>query len=562
MNLNFNSRLDQLVSSFSPKWGMGRIQNKMKIEAMLKARKINNSPRSRRYDGAAKGTTMQGWEGANGGGPNSDIAMDFRTLVARSDDLLRNNGKATNAQRIWTEGLIGDGMVGEIKAVKGPQQDRLIRNRTELWEAWTSNALEIDHAGVEDWNGLQALITDCWFSGGNTLVVRRRTNENSTVPMRIQVIEGAQLDTFKTQTNDDGSTVTQGVQFSKAGRIQGIWVLNQHPGSSRINFFSTVKQSTFFAWSEIIHVFSTRRAGQAIGVPRLSNTILTMKDADDWEYAKLKQQMIASCFAALISGESEDSVDDGNPQISQDDLIDRMSPGMIEYIGLDRTVETLTPPNADKGTEFLKALDHKMAAAVGVTYEDLTTDLKDTTFISGRLGRIRQNKMLKRERKTVYIPKCLNRVYRWFEEAAIISGAPMGFTKMEWTIPVPDLTDPKAEGDAINDSVRRGYISDQDAIRKYGSNPDEIIKDKAAWNAKTDEKGIILDSDPRYISGAGQLQSVNDAAAKEANTKEARKAHDSGEAWLGKVVNDDGSAEIWRIQKGMKPEHVSTIEKK
>lgn len=561
--MEFNlSRLDKLAMAVSPKWGTGRVHNKMKAEAMIKARDINSKPRRRRYDGAAKGTTMQGWEGANGGGPNADIEMDFRTLVARSEDLLRNNGKATNAQRIWTEGLIGDGMVGEIKGISGGQRERLIKNRTELWEAWTSNASEIDHAGVEDFNGIQAIICDGWFSGGNILVVRRRTSDNSTVPMRLQVIEGAQLDTFKTQTNDDGSTIVQGVQFSKSGRIQGIWVLNQHPGNSRINIFSSVKQSSYFDWSEIIHVFSSRRAGQVIGVPRLSNTILTAKDADDWEYAKLKQQMVASCFGALISGEDEQGVDDGNGQIASDDLIDRISPGMIEYIGLDRDVKTLTPPNADTGTDFLKSLDHKMAASIGVTYEDLTTDLAQTTFISGRLGRIRQNKMLKRERKTVFIPKCLNRIYRWFEEAAIISGSPIGLTKMEWTIPVPDLTDPKAEGDAINDSVRRGFISDQDAIRKYGSNPDEIIKDKTAWNSQLDENEIILDSDPRNISGAGQLQSVNDAVSKETNQQEARKALESGKPLLFKATNEDGSVEIWRMQEGKKPEKVSTFENK
>lgn len=556
--MNFKpSALDRLIMAVNPKQGVARIRSKAKGEALMNAIGVGNRM-SRRYDGGAKGTTMQGWEGANGGGPNSDIEMDFRTLIARSEDLIRNNGFATNAQRIWTEGLIGEGMTGEIRAVNGGQRDRLIKSRTEMWEAWTTDAMEIDHAGVEDWNGIQALITDQWFSGGNTLVIRRRTNDNTTVPFRLQTIEGAHLDTFKTETRPDGSTVIQGVQFSITGRIEGIWVLTQHPGSNRMSgFLSQVKRSEFIPWSEIAHVFSSKRPGQVIGVPRLSNTILTMKDADDWEYAKLKQQMVASCFAALISGEDDAGVTDGNPQIKADDLIDSISPGMIEYVGLDREITTLTPPNANDGNDFLKKLNQKMAAAIGVTYEDLTMDLSNVNFISGRLGRIRQNKMLKRERKMVLIPKCYNKIYKWFEEGAILAGGQLGRTSMDWTVPVPELTDPKAEGDAINDRVRRGNLSDQDAVRAYGGNPKKILEDKQKWNKELDEKGIVLDSDPRKVSGAGQLQSESNAVEE---VRKIREVNDSGQAWLGKVIGDDNTAEVWRFQKGKNPEFVSNID--
>lgn len=502
---------------------------------------------SRAYDGGAKGTPMQGWEGAGSSDANSEVEANIRTLTDRSEDLIRNNGYATNAQRIWTEGLIGEGMTGEIKAVGG-KKERLVKERTELWEAWAQDPRECDYHGIHDFNGLQALICDAWFSGGNTVIVRRPALDNKTAPLRIQVIEGALIDVEKTGTTENGGSIVNGVQFSASGRFQGIWLLDRHPGSSRIFGISLLNStSNFFRAEDIIHVFSARRPGQVLGVPRLSNTILTMKDADNWEYAKLKQALVASCFGVLVSGEDTTGIDTGNPNIKEAPMIDRIEPAMIEYIGLDREVNVLNPPNSDTGNDFNKMLAHKMAAAIGVTYEDLTTDLSEVSFISGRMGRIRQNKMLKRERKTVFIPMCLDRIYLWFEMAAIISGGMMGRTKMQWTAPVPELTDPKSEGDALNNDVRRGFISDQDAIRARGGNPDKIIESKQEWNQRLDENAIILDSDPRNISGAGQLQGQGDGSTT-AMTDEQRAAHESGKKWFGKV-----GTRLYQFQKDKKP---------
>jgi capsid protein len=56
-----------------------------------------------------------------------------------------------------------------------------------------------------------------------------------------------------------------------------------------------------------------------------------------------------------------------------------------------------------------------------------------------------------------------------------------------------------------------GIQSLSDALRERGYDPDELLQEIADDNARLDELGIILDSDPRKTTQAGQLQ--GDAAA-------------------------------------------------
>ena len=55
-------------------------------------------------------------------------------------------------------------------------------------------------------------------------------------------------------------------------------------------------------------------------------------------------------------------------------------------------------------------------------------------------------------------------------------------------------------------AMRSGTMTLAQAIARQGNNPDAVLNEIAAMNAKIDLLGIILDSDPRRVTKTGILQ--------------------------------------------------------
>jgi capsid protein len=61
--------------------------------------------------------------------------------------------------------------------------------------------------------------------------------------------------------------------------------------------------------------------------------------------------------------------------------------------------------------------------------------------------------------------------------------------------------------------MRSGTMTLAQAIARQGHNPDAVLAEIAAMNAKLDALGLVLDSDPRKVTKTGVLQDAIDASA-------------------------------------------------
>jgi capsid protein len=55
-------------------------------------------------------------------------------------------------------------------------------------------------------------------------------------------------------------------------------------------------------------------------------------------------------------------------------------------------------------------------------------------------------------------------------------------------------------------AMRSGTMTLAQAIARQGNNPDAVLAEIAAMNAKIDALGLVLDSDPRRVTKTGILQ--------------------------------------------------------
>jgi capsid protein len=152
-----------------------------------------------------------------------------------------------------------------------------------------------------------------------------------------------------------------------------------------------------------------------------------------------------------------------------------------------------------------------------VPYELLTGDLSQVNYSSIRAGLVEFRRMIDAVQWQLFIPMCCAPLWRWFTEAAWAAGLiPTPEVAVEWSPPKFEAVDPQKEATAQLLAIRSGTMTLAEVIARQGRNPDAVLAEIAATNAKLDALGLVLDSDPRKVTKTGILQGANAAAEKEA----------------------------------------------
>jgi lambda family phage portal protein len=484
---NTMTRLDRVLMAISPAWALSRLRSR--TAATLVARN---------YEAASSGRRTQNWT-RRLTDANAAAGPALSTLRAHSRDLVRNNAWARNSIRVINRNVVGWGIMPKTIGMSRPDKLR------KAWEQWAGTT-ECDAAGRLTFSGLEKLVMRSIAEAGEVLVRRRwrRPEDGLALPLQLQVLEPDYLDTTKNvAAGAAGGPIIYGVEFDAIGRRVAYWLFENHPGSN----LQGGTASRRIPASEIIHAFDVERPGQERGVPWLAAAIVNLKDFDEFEDAALMRQKIAACFAAFVT-----DLDGGGGgaigEASTDDpLIETLEPGMIQRLPLGKDVKFGNPPSTTDDAFSTRAL-RRIAAAIGITYEDLSGDYSQVNFSSARMSRMAHWGNVYDWQWNLLIPNFCDPAWKWAMEAAALAGLVSvdGGPRAEWTPQPMPLTEPDREARANVIMVRSGQKTLSQVIREQGGDPDAHLEEYAADMEKLDEKGIWLDSDVRRVSQAGLTQ--------------------------------------------------------
>lgn len=477
---------DRLTLSVAPKWTMERMRARRVAEFV-----------ARNYEAAQGGRRTSGWS-TNRADANSILRSAGPVLREHARDLVRNNGNALRAQAIVCDNTVGWGITPR------PLGPDVAQNKAALarWKAWAVDSSEIDPERQMNFLGLLAQAMASIFTDGEVLLRRRvrRPDDGLSVPLQVQVLEADLLDVGKDLETPTGEVV-QGVQFDKVGRRVGYWIFPKHPGAAR-----SIGESRFVPASEILHVRMPGRPGQVRGVSWLGAAIAPLKNLDTFEDAELLKQQIAACFAAFVTdmdGMGAPIGVEGEAEAGDDRIPEEFEPGMIVQLPPGKTVTAANPPTLTSDALPTRNL-RRIAATIGITYEDLTGDFSQVNFSSARMGRIAHMGRVRAWQHQMLIPQACAGVWSWFTQALEIGGAvPMG---AEWTATPLPMIEPDKEILGLTRAVRGGFMTFSSALREQGIDPETHWAEYAADLALLDAKKIVLDSDVRKVSQAGLTQ--------------------------------------------------------
>lgn len=467
---------DRFTLSLAPKWTLER----------LKARSAAGLL-ERTYEAASQGRRTSGWA-RNRGDVNALIEIAGPELRLHARDLLRNNSWTRRARGIVANSVVGWGLVPKPSAA----------GVADAWRAW-ADSTDCDADGRSTFAGIQHLVIRSVFSDGEVLIRRRqrRPGDGLLVPLQLQVLEADHLDSSR----NDGARIRGGIEFDGIGRRVAYWLFPEHPGSTRVAGMVSRRVPA----EDVIHAFYAERPGQIRGVSWLGSAIVNLKDLDEYEDAEIVKQKIAACFAAFVTDNSG-----GSPlgALETDPLnrdVETFEPGMIHHLPAGREVTVASPPQVTDSGFSIRAL-RKIAAGVGITYEDLTGDFSQVNFSSARMGRIAFQGNVADWQANMMIPQVCAQVWRWFAQTANLVGIAPADVTAEWTAPPLPMIEPDKEIRASTQAVRSGVQTLSEVIRERGGDPEAHWAEYAADMARLDALKIKLDSDVRATSQAGLTQ--------------------------------------------------------
>lgn len=456
------------------------------------------------------------WRGSPGS-PMADLAR-LDLVRARSRDLARNNSYAAGIVEALVSNLVGDGAVPRCSTGSAALDARV----RELWDRWAPDA---DSTGALDFYGLQALAVQSWLESGEVFVRARprRASDGLAVPLQLQLLEADYCPADEHRDFDTGARIVAGVEFSPTERRTYFHLYQRHPGDTWASVSSIGRDATLsrVPAEDVAHLYRPVRPGQVRGLPWLTPAIMRLRMLDDYTEAELERKRIEACFSVLVMHDDDDASvealtgatdaagdeDDETPLTTngEGEYYERIAPGMIAHAWGGKDVKTLAPASVGGYDAYILAELHGVCAGVGVPFHVATGNLDRASYSSARIGGIEFNRLCIRLQNTVIVPLLLDRVWRWFVDAAVAAGElPAGAYSVRWLFPRKEAYEREREVAADVAELRAGLATyDEILARRFGEVPADVLAAQKAALAAADEAGLVLDWDARRTDQAG-----------------------------------------------------------
>lgn len=432
------------------------------------------------YEGARVDRRTSGWT-APGTSGNAEVLGALHTLRDRSRDLIRNNELAMAASEQWATKVVGYGVTGRTADLA----------LTALWTEWAASA-GIDG---ETFDALQDLAVRSEFADGEVLI-RRIWWPGRGVPMRIQVLEADHLDLYRIgQGEAKGSEIQQGVERDRRGAIVAYWLHPRHPGGVSQWGTGAGWGSVRVPASEVHHMRRLGRPGQERSVPRLTASMVKLRDLADYEDAEIIRKKTEACLAAFVTSNEDISLGLQTTEANSagsTDTVEAFRPGMVTRLRTGENVTTVQPSHAGGYAEYVREQIRGIAAGLSMPYELVRGDLSQTNYSSSRLGFVAFRHTIDRYREHVLFPM-LNQVAQWFVEAAFAAGmTSLQRAAFTWSPPPFDMLDRGAEAEADAREMAQGGMTWPQYIQARGLDPYSQADEMIEWREKLEKAGVVF----------------------------------------------------------------------
>jgi lambda family phage portal protein len=266
---------------------------------------------------------------------------------------------------------------------------------------------------------------------------------------------------------------------------------------------------------QIIHLRVTERPGQTRGVTWFASAIKQLHQLAGYAEAEVVRARAASSLMGFITTDGDAAGESLGEEV-EGEYVTQFEPGVFKtlFAGQDVKVPQLDAPDG-QFEPFVRAMLRSMAAGLGVSYESISKDFSQTNYSSSRLSLLEEREQWRALQQQL-IRDLHQPVFRAWLRAAVGSGelslpgystSPERYEEAVKFVPRGwEFVDPQKEISAYHDAVRNGFMTRAEVVMSRGGDWNETIQTLANEKADLDELGLVLDTDPSQVSGAGITQ--------------------------------------------------------
>lgn len=480
----------------------------------------------RKHEGASRrGPFMTNWR------PRLDSAdggwLDDRDdVVARARDVGRNEGVGASATMRAVNSAVGfrwDFTSKPNWIALGVSYEVARQLGQQIGAAWEQYAYGIhfqaDAERVLTYGGLLRLSGAHIFNDGEMLgVIEWADDEETQYCTRLRVVDPDRLSNPNGMADgarlENGNTVTGGVEKNAAQVPVAYWIRESHPGdlgsTAKRSWRRLTRYSTNLGRPQVLHAFDKLRASQTRGVTRFASVLKLFKAFSTFTDKTLEAAALNALFLGFIKSnagpsavsESFDSDELAGWAADREDFYDEnpieVQGARLPVLGPDDDVQMQTTARDTSGFDsFTRAILRLIAAALGVTYEELSMDFSTTNYSSARAALLIAWKETLALRGLIEQQIAWPFFAAWLEEAIDIGtvvlpeGAPDFYDAIDayvegrWRGPGRGHIDPTKEIAAAAARIEAGISTLEDECAEYdGSDWEEKLEQQARENAK------------------------------------------------------------------------------
>ena len=296
---------------------------------------------------------------------------------------------------------------------------------------------------------------------------------------------------------------------------------------------------------QVIHIVEQGRPGQTRGVSQLVSALKEIRMLKRFRDVTLQNAAVNASFAATIESELPDTtafetIGAGNVAQTSIDAAQTMMQGIANYTQASKNLQidgvkiphlfpgtklNLQPAGEPGGVgqDFEASFLRYLAANLGMSYEELSRDYRQSSYSSARAA-LNQTARTMRARKQFVADRFATTIYRlWLEEAynagmiRTMTGAGVpsfyaqpfameAFCRAEWLGAGVTSIDPLKETQASIMRVRAGLSTREEEISRGGGDYRLVFEQLAREQAEAEELGLSFDAED---AGMGELTTEN-----------------------------------------------------
>ena len=365
MKLNM---IDKVIGAVSPKAGAARAAWRSQYEAYRG-----------NYDAGDAGRLQSQWSTQNLSAEMTD-RYDRERVRARARDLERNSDVMNAVLRAFRRNVIGSGL--QVRVTTGDTEINDILEKT--WNRWCKR-INCDVTGQQSFIQIVRMCIQRKLTDGGILIVKRYTDQGF-LPLQLQILEVDELDTTQLRPKKKGNKVVGGIEYNRWNRPEGYWIRQYS-----IDGY-TQMTPVYVKAQDVIFYYTKKRPSQIREMSDLSQTLVRIKDMNEFMTAVTIKEKIAACLAVFIKrinpgGGTPGKIRSGAPAVNYEGK--RIVPGMIMEMNAGDEAQMLNPSSqGTDATAFIKTQQRMISSASGLSYEATSRDMSETNYASARQSMI------------------------------------------------------------------------------------------------------------------------------------------------------------------------------